>query len=1215
MKLIRLEFQAFLSYKDKQEIDFKKFSNSLFLIEGDTGAGKTTIFDAIVFALFGEASDKARDRNFRSHYAENDKLCYVRLTFEEEGKIVEVYREPAQNIQSKKRDKDGNYPLVHKDSSCELTLDGHTYTKITECNNKIKEIIKLDQDQFRNTIMIGQNKFADLIRSSTKDRKELFRSILNTYNFDNFKMILSKKYSEESKKVSESNTKIDTILKNYQTEDETLISKLSIDKPSLNDFEDLSSLIDRDIKCLEVKYSKLNQEKERYNKLCIDLNNELTRSTNDNAHLASYKEHKAKLDELKNSQDYYDSIKKIIDTYDDSYVSYTKYNKYKENETNLNEKKASLDKNTKELAELEPQIKQAKVYLSEKSLLEEANIKYRDELKDLSKLVNDFNKLSEELKNKETFNNDINLLNVEINEKQAYLEKLDRNTKSLTLYNEENKETSVKIEKLNNEIENNKKIIDTLTNYLNQYNNYKDLDNTLKINELKNKENKASFESKIEELTLLTDGINEYIKTYSDIELKQVHNLNDIKEVNNQLSNLNSIKNKYNLILKEQESVKNELSSINELTILVDNKKNEYNHKELEYKANIVGLIAKDLIEGTPCPVCGATHHIRLAKESTNVSEREVKALLDEYTTLNDKLSKLKGTNDEHVKHLRESLDNLVSELNKLGLEGVTNTNILDSINNYEVGLNNKLNELNKLTITLSDTLNQVNKNKEHLETYLREIELFKESIKELDLNIAKDSSSKKANLDNINNLIKDISLYINNVNKDNVLELINNKISELKNNLDDIILEKDSLNKIADTIKENQNNINILNIKIKESNNKVNELNMKLSSTKANLDTCVSNINELNKSLNGLSIIDINKQIEEINKAINENLVLIKKYDDYYIDINNLEIKLNNTINLLNKDIKRLEDICSSLNQELTTLVNSSILKDINKIVEYCNTYKDKIDNTKLDYNNYLSKLNVAKSLLDEDIKNSYDKLILKDLDELKNNIDINTIKYKEIDNIVIDLNSKLNNNKLIYSNYKKIYESVASLSIYVSDLKKLNDVASGQVNGKEKIDFETYYQSQVFNNILAQANKKLNIMTDNVYSMIRHDSSEDKSGSTALDIDIFDTNTGKVRSANSLSGGEIFMASLSLALGFSEISKTNTGAHELDCMFIDEGFGTLDEETLRTVMRVLNQLSNEANRTIGIISHVSELRDVIRKQIHVTKDKVSGSKMEIID
>ena len=66
---------------------------------------------------------------------------------------------------------------------------------------------------------------------------------------------------------------------------------------------------------------------------------------------------------------------------------------------------------------------------------------------------------------------------------------------------------------------------------------------------------------------------------------------------------------------------------------------------------------------------------------------------------------------------------------------------------------------------------------------------------------------------------------------------------------------------------------------------------------------------------------------------------------------------------------------------------------------------------------------------------------------------------------------------------------------------------------------------------------------------------------------------------------------------------------------MFIDEGFGTLDEETLRTVMRVLNQLSNEANRTIGIISHVSELRDVIRKQIHVTKDKVSGSKMKIID
>ena len=753
-----------------------------------------------------------------------------------------------------------------------------------------------------------------------------------------------------------------------------------------------------------------------------------------------------------------------------------------------------------------------------------------------------------------------------------------------------------------------------MSNYLNQYNNYQDLDNTLKINEIKNKEHKASFESKIEELTLLTEGMNEYIKEYSNIELRQVNNSNDIKEVNNKLSNLNSIKNKYKLILKEQESIKDELSKINELTILVDFKKNEYNHKELEYKANIVGLIAKDLIDGTPCPVCGSTHHTKPALKSTSVSESDVKVLLDEYTSLNDKLSKLKGTNDEHVKHLKEALDNLVSELNKLGVEGVTNTNIEDSINTYELALNNKLSELKELTNTLTDTLNQVNKNKEHLETYTKEIELFKESIKEIDLSIAAGSSKRGANLDNINKLIKDISLYINNVNKDNLVDLINNELSELKDKLDDILLEKESLNKIASTIKDNQNNINILNVKSEEISTKVNESNMKLTSTKTNLDTCVSNIDELNKSLNGLSIIDINKQIEDINKMISDNLELIKKYDDYYLVVYNQEIKLNNTINLLNQEIEKLEDICTKLNNELTTLVNSSVLKDINKIVEYCNTYKDTIDNIKIDYSNYLSKVNVAKSLLDEDIKNSYDKLIFKDLEELKNNIDINTIKYKEIDNIVIDLNSKLNNNKQIYSNYKKIYESVSSLSIYVSDLKKLNDVASGQVTGKEKIDFETYYQSQVFNNILTQANKKLNIMTDNVYSMIRHESSDEK-GSTALDIDIFDTNTGKVRSANSLSGGEIFMASLSLALGFSEISKTNSGSHELDCMFIDEGFGTLDEETLRTVMRVLNQLSNEANRTIGIISHVSELRDVIRKQIHVTKDKVSGSKMEIID
>lgn len=1213
MKLLNLEFQAFLSYKDKQEIDFKNFSNSLFLIDGDTGAGKTTIFDAIVFALYGEASDKERDTNFKSHYAKDDTLCYVKLTFLEDGKVVEIYREPAQMTLSKRRDKDGNYPLIHKEPSCVLTLDGKSYTKINECNKKIIDIIKLDKDQFRNTIMIGQNKFADLIRSTTKDRRALFQSILNTYKFEDFKNALSKKYTEESKKIAESNTRIDTILKNYQTEDEELKEKLAIDRPSLNDFDTLSNLISNDISCLEVKYQENVEEKDRLNTLSIKLNNELTKGLNDNAHIASYNEHKKKYEEKLAQKESYDSYKVVIDTYKDSIPSYNKYNGYLEKNKDFLDKKNLLNQNVKELNDLAPDLKQAESLKSEKLSLEESNNTLRDKLKDLSKLKEDFKRLNQELENKGLLERSINTLNASIEEKKNLVENYNKDLSKLTKYNEENRLVNVSIEKLNNEIDTNKKTISTINEYLNKYNSYLSIISNLDNKEILNQTKKNNL--RIEEIKLneSIESINKYILDNKDIDVKKLRIENNIKEVNNKFNTLKDIELKYNASKKDKNEIEQELISINILSNDVDNKKNLYNHKELEYKANIVGLIAKDLTDGVACPVCGSVHHTKLAKQTSKVSEDLVKALLDEYTSLNDKLAKLKGTNDEHVKNYSKSLTDIANELSKLGINQVNNANISESINSYKDVLSKSLKELEVSLKEINDTSKVVKVKTEELELKTNDLEQVKKNISSIDLDLVESSSLRKSNLDNIDKLIKDISLYINDINKDNILIKSNNYIIELNTKVNEITSNKDSLIKISNTIKENEDNIKILNVKLEEINYKINELNINLTTRKTNLDTTKLNIKALNESLKGLNILDIDKDINTTNNTINLNLESIKKYDLFILTTNNIKVKLDTNIESLNKDIKKLESLCVTLEKEYKSLVNLTILKDINKIVEYVNTYKDRIEIIETEYDNYNQALTVSKSLVDEDLKNSYDKLVVKDLEELKVNISINDVKFKEIDNIVIDLNSRLTNNKSIYSRYIDTYKTIATLASSVSDLKKLNDVASGQVSGKEKIDFETYYQSQVFNNILAQANKKLNIMTDNVYSMIRHESSDDKA-STALDIDIFDTNTGKIRSANSLSGGEIFMASLSLALGFSEISKTNSGAHELDCMFIDEGFGTLDEATLSTVMRVLNQLSNEANRTIGIISHVSELREVIHKQIHVTKDRVTGSKMEII-
>lgn len=170
----------------------------------------------------------------------------------------------------------------------------------------------------------------------------------------------------------------------------------------------------------------------------------------------------------------------------------------------------------------------------------------------------------------------------------------------------------------------------------------------------------------------------------------------------------------------------------------------------------------------------------------------------------------------------------------------------------------------------------------------------------------------------------------------------------------------------------------------------------------------------------------------------------------------------------------------------------------------------------------------------------------------------------------------------------------------------------AGGTISGSSKITLETYVQTAYFSRILSHANVRLLQMTNGQYELVRSDESQ-RNSKVGLDIDVIDHYSGGIRSVKSLSGGESFMASLSLALGFSDEIQQNAGGIRLDSMFVDEGFGTLDDDTLEQAIRTLNSLA-EDSRLVGIISHVSELKEKLDKQIVVKKDKYRGSTVEII-
>lgn len=178
---------------------------------------------------------------------------------------------------------------------------------------------------------------------------------------------------------------------------------------------------------------------------------------------------------------------------------------------------------------------------------------------------------------------------------------------------------------------------------------------------------------------------------------------------------------------------------------------------------------------------------------------------------------------------------------------------------------------------------------------------------------------------------------------------------------------------------------------------------------------------------------------------------------------------------------------------------------------------------------------------------------------------------------------------------------------------LKPLNDTVSGQVSGKEKIMLETYIQSAYFERIIRKANLRLLKMTNNQYELRRQQVAANNRDKTGLDLDVVDHHNGKIRTVKSLSGGESFMASLSLALGLSDEIQSSCGGIHLNTMFVDEGFGSLDEESRILARNTLQKLSQEGNRLIGVISHVPELK-AIERQIQVHKDHNGVSTAKVV-
>ncbi len=233
-------------------------------------------------------------------------------------------------------------------------------------------------------------------------------------------------------------------------------------------------------------------------------------------------------------------------------------------------------------------------------------------------------------------------------------------------------------------------------------------------------------------------------------------------------------------------------------------------------------------------------------------------------------------------------------------------------------------------------------------------------------------------------------------------------------------------------------------------------------------------------------------------------------------------------------------------------------------------------------------------------------------DMVQIRQEQDVWMQAKKEIQEQKLNIHARFQENTSVLEHIRRQSDALAKTEKRWTWVKALSNTANGNISGKEKIMLETYIQMHYFDRIIARANTRLMVMSSGQYELKRRLEADNNKRQSGLELDVIDHYNGTQRSVKTLSGGESFQASLSLALGLSDEVQSSAGGIRLDTMFVDEGFGSLDEESLRQAIQALAGLA-KGQRLVGIISHVAELKEKIDRQIVVTKERSGGSRVEI--
>ncbi len=383
-----------------------------------------------------------------------------------------------------------------------------------------------------------------------------------------------------------------------------------------------------------------------------------------------------------------------------------------------------------------------------------------------------------------------------------------------------------------------------------------------------------------------------------------------------------------------------------------------------------------------------------------------------------------------------------------------------------------------------------------------------------------------------------------------------------------------------------------------------------------------------------------VGEETENLPKRLNEfAAVLENKFADANARKAETEIRINER-ETAQKSLPEIENKLDEIRNKLSVAETeiARLTAEISAAKEKKSALSAELKfESKADAEKEIESLNVKKAEMERSLENAQSALdlflqkmtaekaaiaTLKEQLKTKSDVDIDGLlakkqeletKKEDENNLRDSITARLSANSATRDEIEKRAAMLRDTEKKWRTVKALSDVAGGTVSEKEKIMLETYVQTTYFDRIIRRANSRLVTMSGGQYELVRRRDSDNRRSQTGLELDVIDHYNGSSRPVNTLSGGESFKASLALALGLSDEIQSSAGGVRLDSMFIDEGFGSLDEKSLDQAMKALEKLS-DGNRLVGIISHVAELKERIDKQIIVTKQKIGGSTAKII-